>query len=222
MKSLGALAIGILAAIFGGGLQDKYRAPGGGAPPPAPDVQLPEVYRAPGGSAGGSVGGGSGLGTPGAPPVTPAAGLPEVFKAGGSGTGAPRIPSGDIAVRTTILTTPPPAPSPEALPDPVRSSITRKKSTGWTWPGGIVSREPTEEEKQSGIGCPEIPGIWTYPGESFQDTRYCTNAACPSNNWETMPDGTRLSPTPAQLEDQGFDQPAGKRWFCRVCRTYQV
>lgn len=111
---------------------------------------------------------------------------------------------------------------PVAIPDPIRTTTTRK--TGWTWytPGGIItSREPTPEEKESGLGCPEVPGIWTYPMESGRDLRYCTNQACPSNNWETMPNGERVAPTPAQLEDQGMDQPAGKRWFCRVCRTYQ-
>lgn len=88
---------------------------------------------------------------------------------------------------------------PAAAPAPVKPEEPR-----WSWytPGGtIISRDPTEEEKESGLGCPEIPGIWTYPGESMQDLHYDEAGHI--------------------LEDQGVDSPPGKRWFCRVEWTYK-
>ena len=98
----------------------------------------------------------------------------------------------------------------------------------WNWytPGGtITSRNPTESESESGLGCPEVPDIWTYPGQSQQDLRYCQNMLCPSNRDPSEYDQTiepgAVPSTPAVLQDQGQDSPAGKRWFCGVCRTYQ-
>lgn len=105
---------------------------------------------------------------------------------------------------------------------------TPKAQTGFKWytPGGVVeSREPTPEESDSGLGCPEVPDIWTYPGQSQQDLRYCSNPLCPSNQDPSKYDQTiepgSVPPTPAVLQDQGQDSPPGKRWWCSVCRTYQ-
>jgi len=110
-----------------------------------------------------------------------------------------------------------------ALPDPIRTQINNvAKARGWSWytPGGTVtSRPPTEEEKESGLGCPEVPDIWTYPGASQQNLHYCANPQCPSNLPEVQPDGTVLSPTPAVLEQQISGGIVS--YYCRVCRTTQ-
>jgi len=90
----------------------------------------------------------------------------------------------------------------------------------WTWrtPSGTVeSREPTQEEKDSGLGCPEVPDIWTYPGQSAMAVRYCQNTECPSNKTWTDVSGAVLAPTPAILEQQK-DSQGNISYYCRVCR----
>ena len=116
-----------------------------------------------------------------------------------------------------------------AAPSPVTAPVSPNTGKiGWNWytPGGTVtSREPTPEEEDSGLGCPEVPDIWTYPGQSQQDLRYCSNPSCPSNKDPSEFDRTiepgSVPPTPAVLQDQGAESPPGKRWWCSVCRTYQ-
>lgn len=93
----------------------------------------------------------------------------------------------------------------------------------WTWrtpQGDITSRPPTQEEQDSGLGCPEVPDIWTYPGQSQQDLRYCQNPECPSNKPWTDISGDVLAPTPAVLEEQ-YNAAGQKSYYCRVCRTIQ-
>jgi len=101
------------------------------------------------------------------------------------------------------------------------------KTSSWTWrtPGGAVtSRPPTQEETDSGLGCPEVPDIWTYPGQSMQALRYCANPQCPSNQDPAKFDVTinpgEVQPTPAVLT-QEKDAAGNIRYFCGVCRTYQ-
>jgi len=110
----------------------------------------------------------------------------------------------------------------------VSRTSTTPKTSSWNWytPGGTVtSRDPTPEESESGLGCPEVPGIWSFPGQSAMDLRYCSNPDCPalkdpSTFDQTIDPGT-VPVERAILEDQGADSPAGRRWYCRVCRTYQ-
>ena len=116
------------------------------------------------------------------------------------------------APRTTSAT------SYTAVPDLIRSY---QEKIGWTWltpQGPVTSRPPTEEEKD--IGCPEVPEIWTYPGASQQDLKYCANPQCPSNNPERLPNGEMVAPTPAVLEQQK-DSQGRITYYCRVCRTIQ-
>jgi hypothetical protein len=111
--------------------------------------------------------------------------------------------------RTTITT------APTAIP---------AAASSWKWytPEGIIeSRPPTQEEKDSGMGCPEIPGYW----ERIQNPtplRYCANPECPSNQREWIAvsaEGAHWSdPTPAVLE-QEVDASGMISYYCRVCRN---
>jgi len=103
---------------------------------------------------------------------------------------------------------------PTAVPD---AAATWK----WVTPGGIVeSRPPTQEESDTGLGCPEVPGIWDFTSRNPATWRYCTNPDCPSNKPERQTDGT-IAPAQAAVLEQQVDAAGNVSYFCRVCRTYQ-
>jgi len=131
----------------------------------------------------------------------------------------------------TIVNVPAPAPEPPAptkitpMPaKPTGGGISFGGGTSWTWrtpSGNYESRLPTPEELEPGLGCPEVPGIWTYPGQSSQALRYCANPQCLSNvpYWDSGT-GETLPPTPAILEQQK-DAQGNISYYCRSCNTVQ-
>jgi len=184
----------------------------------------------------GTNGSSSGSSSGGSTPAAPAGSLPikdfsEWNNKTGGLTGLTIVnvpaPAENYARATATSTTASPAaPAAPATSNNIGkyAGLTPKAQTGFQWftPQGVVeSREPTQQETDSGIGCPEIPDIWTYPGQSAMDLRYCQNQLCPSNMPYQDVSGEVLAPTPAVLQDQGQDSAPGKRWYCGVCRTYQ-
>lgn len=93
------------------------------------------------------------------------------------------------------------------------------ETSGWhteTPQGSFDSREPTEEERDTGQ-CPEIPGIWDPVMQQPFTDRFCSNPNCPSNQDpakfdQTLTPGT-ISPTPAMLISYGLN----KGYYCPVC-----
>lgn len=117
--------------------------------------------------------------------------------------------------------------SPAAPPAAVISPVTtpraiRSKATGWrffTPQGPIESRPQTPEEKESGLGCPEVPGAWDMTKNSIAQWKYCANPECPSNKRELDPGtGAYLEPTPAVLQ-QETDNAGNISYYCPVCRN---
>lgn len=125
------------------------------------------------------------------------------------------VASPDSYARPTTTDTTQPSPA-----APVGSET--KPRWNWFTPGGtVISRDPTEQEKEDGMGCPPVPGIWEYPAKSASDLRYCSNPDCPAIQTVSDMTGAVIPGERAILYDQGADSPSGKRWFCIVCRTYQ-
>lgn len=98
----------------------------------------------------------------------------------------------------------------------------RSAATGWrffTPAGPIESRPMTPDEKDSGLGCPEVPGAWDMTKNSLEQWKYCANPQCPSNNRELdLATGNYLEPTPAVLQ-QETDQAGIISYYCPVCRN---
>lgn len=111
--------------------------------------------------------------------------------------------------------------APPARAAPV-SFPTRSKATGWRFytPEGIKeSRPQTDQERESGLGCPEVPGAWDMTKNSLEQWKYCGNPQCPSNQRELdLATGNYLEPTPAVLQ-QETTQDGIISYYCPVCRN---
>lgn len=132
-------------------------------------------------------------------------------------------PTGSILMDIAPPSSPMPEPTNPAPMIPVTTPAPpAKKRTWFTSPNApIAGREPTPEEKESGLGCPEIPGIWD-PVKMNPPARFCANPECPSNKDERDPyTGEIIPATPARLNI--IVNKATGEWIynCPVCRTDQ-
>jgi len=141
-----------------------------------------------------------------------------------TGTTSPTLrPTGAIAIDIPAPGSSMPEPTNPAPMIPVSTPTPAPRKRTWFISPNepIQGREPTPEEEQSGLGCPEIPGIWD-AAKMNPPAKFCANPECPSNKNEIDPyTGNVIPATPARLNIIVIKATGAWEYTCPVCGVVQ-